>query len=279
MQTGVQQIQLRTEAAKEATARRALKRIQEAGFDGIEVNRYMLHKLPWTIRLFTRLAGMEMGAGGDLPWGEMIAASGLSVLALHTDLGSLEKDPQGIFEEARSLGTERIVLTGMYRYDYGSREAVTGLIDRLNRTGKRCRENGFQFFYHNHNCEFQRDETGELAYDRLIAETDPKAVSFEFDCFWAAETGCDVVARMRQLGGRLKLLHINDRGIRAKGPAGSILKSDGMELGTGNLPLEEILSQAETTCEAVILETHRNWIDNDPMKSLEMSGAWLREHL
>jgi sugar phosphate isomerase/epimerase len=279
MQTGVQQIQLRTEVKTEDSARRALREIKKAGFDGLELNRYMLHKMPAAIRLFTKMAGMEMGAGGSLPWKEMIADSGLSVLAMHTDLGSLEKDPQAVLDEAKTFGTRRIVLTGMYHYDYGNRESVSELVRRLNHAGKLCAESGFAFFYHNHNCEFLRDKTGALAFDRLVDGTDPSLVSFEFDCFWAAETGCDVVGRMRRMGKRIKLLHINDRGIRPAGAAGSILKSDGMELGTGNMPLEAILTQASETCDAVILETHRNWIGKDPVRSLQMSGAWLQEHL
>ncbi|MDD6715980.1 MAG: sugar phosphate isomerase/epimerase [Firmicutes bacterium] len=278
MQTGVQQVQLRTVVKTQESAQQALQAIRTVGFDGIELNRYMLHKLPVTIRLFTKMAGMEMGAGGSLPWREMVEKSGLSVIALHTDLGSLEKDPQSIFDEAKALRTDRIVLTGMYHYDYGERKAVSDLAARLNRTGETCRDAGFRFLYHNHNCEYVRDDTGTAAFERLTDETDPELVSFEFDCFWAAETGADVLEQMKRLGNRLKLLHINDRGIRPQEAAGSILKSDGMELGTGNMPLEKILRQAADSCEAVILEMHRGWIGNDPVRSMQMSGEWLMNH-
>ena len=29
--------------------------------------------------------------------------------------------------------------------------------------------------------------------------------------------------------------------------------------------------------EAVVLESHKNWIDKDPLKSIELSAAWLNE--
>ena len=78
----------------------------------------------------------------------------------------------------------------------------------------------------------------------------------------------------------MKLWHINDRGTRLTGPAMTpILNSDSMELGTGNLPLEALAQQAkENGIEAVILESHRNWIDKSPVKSLELSAKWLNEH-
>ncbi len=82
---------------------------------------------------------------------------------------------------------------------------------------------------------------------------------------------------MERLGTRMKLWHINDRGTRLTGPAMTpILKSDSMELGTGNLPLEKLSEQAKATgIDVVILESHRNWVDKSPVKSLELSGKWL----
>ena len=57
-----------------------------------------------------------------------------------------------------------------------------------------------------------------------------------------------------------------------------ILKSDSMELGTGNMDLDHLREIAtENGIEAVVLESHKNWIDKDPIKSLELSAAWLKE--
>ena len=58
-----------------------------------------------------------------------------------------------------------------------------------------------------------------------------------------------------------------------------ILKTDSMELGTGNMDLEGMTEIAkENGIEAVILESHRNWVDNSPVKSLELSSKWLNAH-
>ena len=49
-----------------------------------------------------------------------------------------------------------------------------------------------------------------------------------------------------------------------------------MELGTGNMDLEGLRDIAlENGVEAVVLESHKNWIDRDPVKSLELSSKWL----
>ena len=58
-----------------------------------------------------------------------------------------------------------------------------------------------------------------------------------------------------------------------------IIKSDSVELGKGNMPLVQLMEMAkELNVEAAVLETHRNWIDKDPVKSLELSGQWLKGH-
>ena len=78
----------------------------------------------------------------------------------------------------------------------------------------------------------------------------------------------------------MKLWHINDRGTRMTGPAMTpILKTDSMELGTGNMDLEGMTEIAkENGIEAVILESHRNWVDHSPVASLELSSKWLNAH-
>lgn len=279
MKTGVQQIQLRSLLKKEESADAALQAIKKSHYDGIELNRFMIHPMPWHIRMLTKAAGMEMGMGGNLDWHALVAKNNLEVLALHCDLGTLEKNTEEVAEEARSYHTDKIVLTGMYHYDYSDSQAVTSLIERLNAMGKKLKEEGIQFLYHNHNCEFLEDADGRKAYDRILTETDPAYVNFEFDSYWAIETGADPLVWMQKLGKRMKLYHINDRGCHPQGKAGSILKSDSMELGTGNMNLEAYLKQAEENqCEAVILEMHRNWIHNDPVESLEISGKYLEKY-
>jgi sugar phosphate isomerase/epimerase len=118
---------------------------------------------------------------------------------------------------------------------------------------------------------------GLRAYDILIADTDPTCVNFEFDSYWFTDGGADAKLWIKKLGSRMKLWHINDRGSRQAGPAMTpILKVDSMELGTGNMDLDGLWEiAAENGVESVVLESHKNWIDKDPVKSLELSAKWL----
>ena len=79
----------------------------------------------------------------------------------------------------------------------------------------------------------------------------------------------------------MKLYHINDRGTRVSGPSMTpILKSDSMELGYGNMDLESLIRQAlSVNVDAVILESHKNWVDKSPIKSLQLSAEFLNRFM
>ena len=82
---------------------------------------------------------------------------------------------------------------------------------------------------------------------------------------------------MKLLGDRMKLYHITDRGSRLlKSAMTPIIKNDSMELGYGNMDIASLINTAKECCvEAIILESHKNWIDNNPVKSLELSAKFL----
>ena len=280
MRKAVQQFMLGSVLKNENAVRETLSAIRAAGYDSIELCGFMLHPMGFAVRMLTKAAGMPVGSGGNLDWEKLVKESGLNVVSVHQDLGSIERDVKAVAAEAWKFGTDKIAITGMYRFDYGSEEAVRDLANRLNEAGKALRSLGIQLLYHNHNCELRKVNAGKCAYDILLEETDPEYVNFEFDSYWFTEGGADAKLWMRRLGSRMKLWHINDRGTRMSGPAMTpILKSDSMELGTGNMDLEGMAEIAkENGIDAVILESHRNWIDNSPVKSLQLSAVWLNEH-
>lgn len=279
MRKGVQQIMLGSVTGSEDAARTVLQRIKASGYDGLELNRFMVHPSSLMIRMMTKAAGMPTGKGGKLDWKAMMAESGLSVISLHADLGSLERESNQVAQEARDFGTDTVVITGMYRFDYSDEKAVRELARRLNLAGENLKTQGLSLLYHNHNVELLQVKPGLRAYEILLSDTDPDFVNFEFDSYWVTDGGADAKDWMRRLGSRMKLWHITDRGCRQIGPAMTpILKQDSMELGTGNMDLDGLREIAlQNGIQAVVLESHKNWIDKDPVKSLELSANWLKE--
>lgn len=275
----VQQFMLGSVLKNESAVRETFSAMKTAGYDSIELCGFMLHPMGFAVRMLTKAAGMPVGSGGNLDWERLVRESGLNVVSVHQDLGSIERNPKAVAEEAKRFGTDTVVITGMYRFDYGSEKAVRELSQRLNAAGKALAEEGIRLLYHNHNCELRRVSEQKCAYDILLEEADPEYVNFEFDSYWFTEGGADAKLWMRRLEKRMKLWHINDRGTRITGPAMTpILKTDSMELGTGNMDLDGMAELAkENGVEAVILESHRNWIENSPVKSLQLSAQWLNK--
>lgn len=277
----VQQIMLGTVCKNEAQALETLNAIKAAGYDGIELNGFMIRPTSFLVRALTKAAGMPTGKGGNFNWVELTKAAGLQVVSLHEDLGSIKRDPDAVMEEAKKFGTDKIVITGMYRFDYTDLSALEGLTKDLNQYGQVLADAGISLLYHNHNCEFRKLENGQTAYDYLIANTSPDYVNFELDTYWPTEAGVPALELMQELGDRIKLWHINDRGTKAKGPSITpILTSDSMELGTGNMNLDALMQQAmAVNVSAVILESHKNWIDGSPVRSLQKSAEFLNRYL
>ena len=279
--TGVQQIMIGSRCNSYESALSTLESIKSAGYDGIELNEFMIKPTPLIVRLLTKFAGMPTGNGGKLNWKKLILESGLKVISLHSYLNSIEENPEAVANEALNFGTDTVVITGMYRFDYGNAEEVKELSDRLNKAGKALLPHGVHLLYHNHNVELQKTSEGKSAYDLILENTDPQYVNFELDTYWIADGGGDITSLVNKLSDRMVMWHINDRGCRKQGPyITPILKEDAAELGTGNMALGSILETVKTNTKvkAIVLETHKNWIDNDPVKSLTVSAEWFRKH-
>lgn len=176
MKTYVQQIMLGSVISNEQTACETLRSIKAAGYDGLELNSFMIHPTSFLVRMLTKAAGMPTGKGGKLDWEALLKDAGLGVVSLHTDLGSLERDAASVIADAKRFSTDTVVITGMYRFDYGNESNVKTLAERLNKAGENLSGAGISLLYHNHNTELLRAGT-RRAYEILIDETDPRFVN------------------------------------------------------------------------------------------------------
>jgi sugar phosphate isomerase/epimerase len=82
--------------------------------------------------------------------------------------------------------------------------------DYMNAVGKKCKEQGIQYGYHNHSHEFQKVED-KVMYDYMIENTDPEYVFFEMDVYWAVMGKASPVDYFNKYPGRFIALHIKDR--------------------------------------------------------------------
>ena len=78
-----------------------------------------------------------------------------------------------------------------------------------NAIGKKCKEAGLSFGYHNHSHEFKKVE-GKTMLDYMIENTNPEDVFFQLDVYWARKGGVDPVEYFKKYPNRFRLLHIKD---------------------------------------------------------------------
>ncbi len=138
--------------------------------------------------------------------------------------------------------------------------------------GRRCRDAGVFFCYHNHAWEFEDREGDRCGMDVLAAETDPDLVKFCIDVYWVHVGGEDPAAFVREHADRGVYYHFKDGGRGADG------KPWFTELGRGEVDLPAALDAALATGpEWIVYEQDRSEIS--PTESVRVSRAYMRSRL
>lgn len=167
-----------------------------------------------------KYGGMDPAALADF-----LASLGLACCGLHVQLDELLDPGHRVYQYARATGSPFITTS------LAAREADwNALLPALGRAGQIAADQGLELTYHNHWQEFATD-----AYDRLVGETDPALVKLELDLGWAHKAGRDALALWRELGLRVRQVHLRDYDA----------KSDQVcNVGDGFIDVAQIFAQA-----------------------------------
>ncbi len=164
----------------------------------------------------------------------------------HLPVGSHELG--SLFEDAHTVGARYVVSSALFSSKSGSQtlDDYLGMADRLNDLGRKAKDAGLQYAYHNHNFEFRKLDDDRIGYDVLLKRTDPELVAFELDCGWMVAAGYSPIEYFHQYPGRYRMLHVKDF-VATKGPSTSLAKDErpqGTELGRGHIDYKPILLAA-----------------------------------
>jgi sugar phosphate isomerase/epimerase len=219
--------------------RGTLGRIAEIGFSQVE---------PYDFMAFDGL-------------GDALAAAGLSAPTTHAHF--VGEDAGAIFEAAAALGIRTVIdpMIGAERWQ--TEEDIAGIAADLNAAATIGATHGVAVGYHNHWQEFETEIAGGTGLEFLATRLDP-AVVLEVDTYWAAVAGQDPAALLARLGSRVTAIHIKD------GPISRQTK-DQVALGSGSVPLREIIAAAPGALRVVELDDSRA----DRFEAVADSYAWL----
>ncbi|GAB3273565.1 sugar phosphate isomerase/epimerase family protein [Parahaliea aestuarii] len=133
-------------------------------------------------------------------------------MALFRKLGSSDRIVENIeamLPEAKAMHYEAIVLSAVLPDEMADMAGLERMAGIFNAAGRLCAEHGMRFAYHNHDFDF-RPVNGVLPYEYLLQHTDPAAVSFQLDLYWASKAGQDPVRLLRDYGARINSCHMKD---------------------------------------------------------------------
>lgn len=146
-------------------------------------------------------------------------------------------DPlEATIDVAKTVGMQYLVVPYIPDELQGKADNYKKVAEQLNQMGEVCQKAGLGFGYHNHAFEF-KEVDGQLPYDILLKNTDPKLVKMEMDIYWVVAGGHDPIQYIGQYPGRFEMCHIKDMGKTGK--------KDSTEVGNGSIDFVPILQKAE----------------------------------
>ena len=132
------------------------------------------------------------------------------------------------------------------------------LAQRMNEAGELAKAAGLQFFYHNHNFEFENKQAdGTPFFDLLLAETDPELVKFELDLYWIIRGGQNPLEYLENHADRFFAYHVKDRtwGDRPN-------EEDFEDVGPGAIDFPDIFAVGIATPKHYFVEHDAPWLSH-----------------
>lgn len=257
----------RTLAAHDAGhgAGRAIERV---GLQLYTVRDLLAKDVPGTLAAVADAGYAEVETAGyaGMPaagFADALQAAGLQAPSGHVPLDDIESRPEGLIEDAHTLGQRFLVLPWLTEAQRASLDGYRRVAETLNRFGEQCATAGIRAAYHNHDFEFAPID-GAVPYDLLLERCDAGLVGFELDLFWAAKAGADAAAYFAAAPGRFPLCHVKDM-------AGN---GDMVDVGDGTLDFAALFQAGETGGLEHYFVEHDN--PDDPLASIRRSIAAMR---
>lgn len=200
-------------------------------------------------------------------WADTMKKHGLTAPSTHEALPASDDGWTAIFDRAKSMGHE-IVIVPFVGNDYrGSRDNWMRLAARLNTGAQKAKAAGLQFGYHNHDFEFTPVD-GTTGYDIITSQTDTSLVKLELDLYWTVKAGHDPLEIMKANKGRVICCHVKD--------AGPPPERKMLDVGAGTIDFKTLLKKGRAY-------GLKHWFIEhdqpaDPLASIRASAAAMRRY-
>jgi len=253
-----------------------LKKLHEIGYNAIEIS-----------QVATTPENIAQIQKATADFGMEIASMTAALKPQVKDGESLTTHYDKIVADCKAVGTN-LLRIGMLPIDaMASLDKVLEFCHDVNGVTQKLKEDGITLYYHNHHIEFRKYD-GKFLLD-IIREKAP-LLGFELDVHWIQRGGANPLEVIKDYKGKVELIHLKDYRI-------SEIPQDGFdalytgdvvkfmdyftntiqfaELGTGSLPLKEIIEESIKAGARYLLVEQDDTYGVDPFESLKIS----RDHL
>jgi len=177
---------------------------------------------------------------------DALSKLGLKPIAAHAGLDYLLNKTDEAVDNAKYFGLQYVGVAWAPHKAPLDEAQTLKIAEDFNTVGKRLKEKGIQFFYHNHGFEFQPYKDGKTLFDLLMEKTDPDLVKYEMDVMWTVFPGQDPAKLLKKYPNRWVLMHLKDlaKGIEGNLSGGTDVKND-VSLGSGQTDYPALLKAAQ----------------------------------
>jgi sugar phosphate isomerase/epimerase len=138
--------------------------------------------------------------------------------------------------DAKTIGQKYVVVPWLKEPERASIDSYKRVCENLNKAGEMANKYGLRFGYHNHWFEFDTVD-GQLPYDVMLKQLDPKLVSMELDIYWVYKAGQDPFKLFESNPGRFEQWHVKDMD--------KVDKARNADIGTGTIDWKSIFAKAK----------------------------------
>jgi sugar phosphate isomerase/epimerase len=168
--------------------------------------------------------------------------------------------------DAKAIGQKFMVCPWLNDTERTSIDDYKRRCEELNKAGELCNKHGIRFGYHNHAFEFQ-ELNGQIPYDVMLAELDPKKVGMEMDIFWVVNAGFNPVKYFEKYPGRFEQWHVKDMD--------KADKNKNADIGSGTIDFKAIFAKAKLSGLKHYYVEQESY-PGAPIKSVEESAKYMK---
>ena len=170
----------------------------------------------------------------------------LTPIAALGDYNVILKETDKAVEDANFFGVKYVGTAAAPHQPPLDEKQTLRIAEDFNTMGKKLKEHGIQFYYHNHGYEFYPYKDGKTLFDLLMEKTDPELVKMEMDVMWTIFPGQDPVELLKKYPDRWIFMHLKDlaKGVEGNMSGGTDPNND-VAFGTGQVDYPAMLKTAQ----------------------------------